>query len=268
MDANIISIVAIAITLVGGVGGLIIGLFTKISKLEGRLDMLASDSRLREQVEKVQDESIQKLQQRATDLHETTQAQLSELMNGVTQQQARVNESLELLKTQEDSSVSVMTEQAQALQQQLQRIEQNIHQTVSSTETKFNELNHEIDQQLVRVNTKIEGFNQQEAVLLAKVNEELQQVKLEIEQKMLAFQQNSMSDRTNDILQQLQQNFHHFLLWNVFVDMNKGKTGSWYHEKEHIGIIGKYPLSGEIQEQLGKAFSELLGGIEVKRSPL
>ncbi len=70
MNTNLIlTLISLAITVLAGVGGLITNLFSKISKLEGRLDTLGNETRLQEQVEKIQQESLRTLQQRATEWH-------------------------------------------------------------------------------------------------------------------------------------------------------------------------------------------------------
>jgi hypothetical protein len=55
----------------------IISQSSKLSELKGRLDTLESKKGLHEQVDKIQNEFIHKLQQRATELHDSTQTQLN-----------------------------------------------------------------------------------------------------------------------------------------------------------------------------------------------
>jgi internalin A len=120
MNINLIlTLIGLAITIIAGIGGLITNLSSKISKLEGRLDTLGSETRLQEQVEKIQKESIHQLQQRATEWHD-------QLATDLAQQQTQVHASLQLLKTQEASSVAVLTDRARQLVQQFQEIEQAV----------------------------------------------------------------------------------------------------------------------------------------------
>lgn len=202
MDINLIlTLVGFAIAVIGGVGSLIINLSSKISKLEGRLDTLASDNRLREQVDKIQDGSIQKLQQLATDLHHSTQAQFDRLAADIAQQQAQVHTSLQVLKTQEASSLTGMDKRAQQLVQQLQEIEQHVQQLRLASEAEYHCLTAEIAQQREQVHAKGESLTQQETTLLEKMADTLQQmkqvqqVKQEIEQAMEVLQQERVSIR-------------------------------------------------------------------------
>jgi Leucine-rich repeat (LRR) protein len=180
MDNNlIIALIGLAITVISGVIVFIINQSSKISELKGRLDTLESKKGLHEQVEKIQNESIQRLQQRATELHDTTQTQLDHLATDIAQQQTQVHTSLQVLKTQEASSVAVLTERAQQLVQQFQEIEQGVQQLRSTMEAEAARLMAEIVQQRAQVKQEIE--QEVEALRQEKVKTRLASLEVQVE---------------------------------------------------------------------------------------
>ena len=202
MDINfVLALVGLAVAVVGGVGGVIINLSSKISKLEGRLEILTSDNRLREQVDRIQSESIQKLQQWATDLNSSTQAQLDHLAKEIAEQERQVQASLQILKKQEASSLGTMEGRAQQLVQHIHEIEQRVQQVRTTIETELSRLTTEIAQQQEQVSAKMEALNQQETALWAEMADKLQhmkqiqQIKQDIEQEVKMIRQTGLSTR-------------------------------------------------------------------------
>jgi phage regulator Rha-like protein len=171
MDTNLIlTLIGLAITVIGGVMVFIINQSSKISELKGRLDTLESKKGLHEQVAEIHRDSIHKLQQRATELHDTTQTQLNHLATDIAQQQTQVHASLQVLKTQEASSLAVLKERAQQLVQQFQEIEQGVQQLRSTTEAESARLMAEIVQQRAQVKQEIEQMSTRLASLEVQVD--------------------------------------------------------------------------------------------------
>jgi len=71
-----------------------------IAKLEARLNTLEDKKGLHGQVKEIYDEYSQKLQQRATELHDSTKAQLDHLVADIKPLLAQVHTSLDDLKNQ------------------------------------------------------------------------------------------------------------------------------------------------------------------------
>jgi len=120
---SLATFIGIAVAVIGGIGTLIVNLFSQIGELKGRLGVLESKKNLQEQVDKIHEESVRKLQQRATELHDTTYAQLAHLTTDIAQQQTQVESSMQALNQQ---GMTLLTEVADKLQRVKQEIEQEI----------------------------------------------------------------------------------------------------------------------------------------------
>jgi Leucine-rich repeat (LRR) protein len=111
MDTNLIlTLIGLAITVIGGIGALIFSLFSKISELRDRLETLTRENRLQE-MDKIQSESVQKLP-------------LNQLAADMALQQAQVAADMALQQAQVKANTQTLTQQVTTLAKVVNKLQQ------------------------------------------------------------------------------------------------------------------------------------------------